>query len=68
MEGSTYFSIKLERKSGGESPIVLWLCRISPQAWGDRERAIKFVDKGEARRAAQSIKLAGAWSIEGGSE
>ena len=58
------YSIKLERNRGGDSPVVMWLCRISPPGWGDRERAIKFADKGEARRAAASMKLAGAWSIE----
>ena len=58
------YNIKLERNLGGDNAVVLWLCRISPQGWGDRERAIKFADKGEARRAAASMKLAGAWSIE----
>ena len=58
------YSIRLERRSGGGQPVVLWLSRVSPQAWGDQNRALKFVDKGEARRAAISLKLAGAWSIE----
>ena len=58
------YSIRLERRSGDDEPVVLWLCRVSPQAWGDRDRALKFADKGEARRAATSMKLAGAWSIE----
>ena len=58
------YRIKLQRNSGGDNPVVMWLCRVSPQAWGDRERAVKFEDKGEARRAAAAMKLAGAWSIE----
>jgi hypothetical protein len=58
------YSIRLERKSGGGQSVVLWLCRVSPQAWGDQDRAFKFADKGEARRAATAMKLAGAWSIE----
>jgi hypothetical protein len=58
------YSIKLERNRGGERPVVMWLCRVSPQGWGDQERAVKFADKGEARRAAAGMKLAGAWSIE----
>jgi hypothetical protein len=58
------YLIKLERNPRGESRVVMWLRRVSPQSWGDRDRAIKFADKGEARRAAASMKLAGAWSIE----
>ena len=58
------YAIKLDRNPGGDGPVVIWLWRVSPQSWGDRERAGKFADKAEARRAAAGMKLAGAWSLE----
>ncbi len=62
-EGDVY-SIRLERNSQSDKPVVMWLCRAFPAAWGDRAHALKFHTKGEARRAAAGMKLAGAWSIE----
>jgi hypothetical protein len=46
------------------SPLVVWLTRLSPPLWGKRENAGKSRNKEDARRAAASIKSAGAWSIE----
>jgi hypothetical protein len=58
------YLIKLERRSSAAEPVVMWLTSLTPPRWGERQRAIKFETKGEARRAAASIKLAGGWSIE----
>jgi hypothetical protein len=53
------YVIRLER---GE--VVMFLTTIVPVRWGERASAMRFATKGEARRAAGTIKIAGAWSIE----
>jgi hypothetical protein len=58
------YSIRLERNGQSDKPVVMWLCRTLPTAWGERDHALKFHTRGEARRAAAGIKHAGAWSIE----
>jgi len=58
------YQIKMERRSGADDPVVIWLTSLTPIRWGGRERAMKFESKGDARRTAAGIKLAGAWSIE----
>lgn len=44
--------------------ITMWLVSLLPQRWGERDHAMRFQTRGEARRAAASIKLSGDWSIE----
>lgn len=58
------YHIRLERRSGSAEPVVMWLTSLAPIRWGERNSAMRFPSKDEARRAAASIKLAGAWSIE----
>jgi len=58
------YHIRLERRTGSAEPVIMWLTSLVPVRWGERDGAIKFESKGEARRAAASIKLAGAWLIE----
>jgi hypothetical protein len=41
-----------------------WLVTISPEGWGERGDAMRFQTRGEARRASDTIKLSGDWSIE----
>jgi hypothetical protein len=53
------YVIRLER---GE--VVMFLTTVVPVRWGERASAMRFATKGEARRAAGTIKIAGAWSIE----
>ena len=56
------FVIKQERPN---PPAVLWLTRVSPPLWGERENAIKFPSKAEAQQIAASIEAyEGAWSVE----
>jgi hypothetical protein len=54
----------IKREVGTNPPMVMWLTRISPPLWGEREGAVKFRSKGDARRAVASIKIVGAWSVE----
>jgi hypothetical protein len=42
----------------------MWLLSIVPQRWGDRDQAMRFATRGDARRAAVVLKLSGDWSIE----
>jgi hypothetical protein len=58
------FIVKLERRSGTDPPLHMWLTRISPVLWGERENAVRFHDKGDARRAAAGIRIIGAWTVE----
>lgn len=44
--------------------ITMWLVSIIPQRWGDRDQAMRFETRGDARRAAVAIKLSGDWAIE----
>ena len=44
--------------------ITMWLVSLVPQRWGDRDQAMLFETRGEARRAAIAIKLSDDWSIE----
>jgi hypothetical protein len=41
-----------------------WLVTVSPQQWGEREHAMRFWTRAEARRASDAIKLSGDWAIE----
>jgi hypothetical protein len=58
------FLIRLDRHISTERPVSMWLTAIVPARWGERDSALKFASKGEARRAAVSIKISGAWYIE----
>jgi hypothetical protein len=42
----------------------MWLLSVVPQRWGERDQAMRFMTRGDARRAAVAIKLSGDWSIE----
>jgi hypothetical protein len=43
---------------------VRWLVSAMPEQWGERKHAMRFDLRGDARRAAVSIKLSGDWAIE----
>jgi hypothetical protein len=43
---------------------IMWLVSAEPQLWGERDRAIRFETRAEARRAAMLIRLSGDWSID----
>ena len=45
-------------------PIVLYLTAVVPVRWGDRDKALKFLDRGTAQRVAIQLRLTGPWSIE----
>jgi hypothetical protein len=49
------------RRQGAKA--IVWLTSISPEQWGERDRAIRFDTRWEARRAAISLKITGDWSI-----
>lgn len=49
------------RRRGG---VTMWLVSIVPQRWGERDHAMRFAARGEARRAATVLKLSGDWAIE----
>jgi hypothetical protein len=44
--------------------MTLWLVSVFPLRWGDRDRAMVFRTRGEARRAATTIRSPGPWAIE----
>lgn len=59
------YIVRLERRSDPKAdPVIMWLVSTQPQRWGEREEAMKFETKGEAWRAAGSIRVLGAWSVE----
>jgi hypothetical protein len=43
--------------------ITLWLTTVVPLRWGDRDRAMVFRTRGEARRAAAEIPFPVPWAI-----
>jgi hypothetical protein len=52
----------LQRQDAGNST---WLVSVKPQRWdGNRDRAMRFETRQEARRTAVEIKLSGDWCIE----
>jgi hypothetical protein len=51
----------LQRQDAGNST---WLISIEPQVWGERDHALRFETRQEARRVAVGIKLSGDCSIE----
>lgn len=59
------FLIRLERKSETANLVSMWLTATAPVAkWGERNAAVKFASKGEARRAAVELRISGAWYVE----
>jgi hypothetical protein len=44
--------------------ITMWLMSLLPQRWSERDRAMRFETRGEARRAAAAIKPAGDCAIQ----
>ena len=53
------YVIRLER-----GDVVMFLTTMVPVRWGERGSAMQFATRGEARRGAGAIKIAGSWSIE----
>jgi len=51
----------IERDRGA---VTMWLASMVPQRWSDKDKAIRFASRGDARRAAVQIKLSGDWAIE----
>jgi|HubBroStandDraft_6_1064221.scaffolds.fasta_scaffold1487989_1 hypothetical protein len=51
------------RRQGADMPVV-WLATVSPEPWGERQSAMRFETRGEARRASDAIKLSSDWSIQ----
>ena len=43
---------------------TLWLESMRPKLWGSLDRAIRFMTRNEARRAATTAGVSGDWSIE----
>jgi len=41
-----------------------WLRSVAPEGWGERDHAMMFETRNEARRVALSIRLNGDWNIE----
>lgn len=52
------------RRRGG---VAMWLVSIVPQRWGERDHAMRFATRGEARRAATVLKLSGDLGDRGSS-
>jgi hypothetical protein len=52
------------RVRSDEEPVDMWLVSSFPIRWGDRGKAMLFKSKGEARRAAASLSMTGAWVVE----
>jgi hypothetical protein len=53
----------VQRSQQGKKETVTWLVTVVPQRWAEREQAMRFDTRKEARRAAVSIKLSGDSSI-----
>jgi hypothetical protein len=58
------FLIRLERDIGTDKPVSMWLKSIVPHTCGERDTALKFESKGDARRAVTTLNIRGAWYIE----
>ena len=41
-----------------------WLASTNPPRWGERDRAVRFDTRRDARRVATVLKVSGDWSIE----
>lgn len=50
----------IKRQDGKE---VSWLISLKPESWGERDRAMRFETRGDARRVATGIGVSGDWSI-----
>jgi hypothetical protein len=50
----------LKRQHDGKAG---WLASVEPQRWGERDHALRFGSRQDARRAASEIKLVGDWLI-----
>jgi hypothetical protein len=59
------YVIKVERRaSPKDEAITMWLSSAAPVLrWGPGENAMKFPDKGTARRTAESLKIKGPWHV-----
>ncbi len=57
------YIVRVDRGSSEDQRVTIWLRSIKPVKWGDREHAMKFPTKGEARRAAEAAKAVG-WTLE----
>jgi hypothetical protein len=48
--------------------VTAWLASIEPQRWGERDLALRFETRGEARRTATMLGVSGDWGIEPASD
>jgi hypothetical protein len=53
------FVIALQRGN-----VTMYLLSATPLRWTERERALRFRTKGEARLYAAKLKTAEAWTVE----
>lgn len=42
---------------------TVWLISAYPQIWGERDHAMRFYTRGDARRMATATGVSGDWSI-----
>ena len=42
----------------------LYLISLAPIRWGERQKAMRFHERHEARLATAALKMTGTWSIE----
>jgi len=42
----------------------LYLISLAPIRWGERQKAMRFQEIREARRAAATLNMTGTWSFE----
>jgi hypothetical protein len=44
--------------------VTAWLASMEPQRWGERDLAMRFETRAEARRTAAMLGVSGDWLIE----
>jgi hypothetical protein len=54
----TMYVIRLQQENK-----TLWLESTRPELWGSLDRAIRFMTRNEARRAAMAVGVSGDWVI-----
>ncbi len=57
------YVVRLDMGHPGGAPVTMWLSSVVPRKLSDRDQAMRFESKGEARRAAEAAKLVG-WTLE----
>ena len=48
----------------GRDNATTWLSSVEPSRWAERDNAVRFETRGDARRAAAAVEISGDWSIE----